>query len=713
VARESADDRDWSDAVKRIALACAAAIAALTASANAQPVPAVGLYWLHAGDPTTGAGVCAPLYQLLFRTDNNTLYYKSGAACTAWTPFSGAGGGTVTGSCATLNALAKWTGLTAIGCSDATDDGTTFSIGSDFKVTEANGVGSAGGLSIADQVFDVRSYGALCNGSHDDTTAIQDAINAADDIANIATNCGGTVQLPTGVCVITSQITFPATNGGGLHQMCSMRITGTTGALNIEAGAAGGTFVLMNVGPGTGGVFNLIGATGNVEIDHITFENTSLSNTAPILYDTLATVSIHDNYFLGAGNGSNSNQDAIWLGGTESTPDNTYQSCFTGFGTNIWGNRFQGVQRAIRMGPDANTVFFHENSIYSNSGTALSGGAAIELVGTSTAGVVGNVIVDNYIEAGNYVYPVKITSYGTGNWITGTTFYDPSSETVAFFRINDSTSAYNYISSSVVSNAYGFVSDNSGGTTNTYTTTAPGFNSELGTPWVFNSTLTAAATSFFDGLVTMTGSASSAIEQLLMTNTGTSGVRIIQQADNGTYTNTLETDGVGDFLFIAQGFEKLTATARYYYVGNTQQAQDDGAGNHYFFNASGGETFAVDASGDIVQKNGSTFVELILANGHDWLYGLQLSSSNLSAGCGSGASITGTDRAGTVTFGTGATTCVITFLASWNKNPTCTVTSETAGISVGYALAPTTLSITATSSDSYDYNCKCVGTSCD
>jgi len=57
--------------------------------------PSLGLYWLADVDPTIGAGVPGPLNQLLFRTDTNQLYYKSGSADTDWTPF---GMGTFAGS---------------------------------------------------------------------------------------------------------------------------------------------------------------------------------------------------------------------------------------------------------------------------------------------------------------------------------------------------------------------------------------------------------------------------------------------------------------------------------------------------------------------------------------------------------------------------------------------------------------------------------------
>lgn len=68
------------------------------------PEPAVGLYWYASFDPTTGAGMAAPLNQLLVRTDTPSLYYKSGTANTAWTRIgtgTGGGGGVTSITCST------------------------------------------------------------------------------------------------------------------------------------------------------------------------------------------------------------------------------------------------------------------------------------------------------------------------------------------------------------------------------------------------------------------------------------------------------------------------------------------------------------------------------------------------------------------------------------------------------------------------------------
>lgn len=113
------------------------AFATVAPAAPTSPNPAVGLYWAISGDPTIGAGVCAPLWQLLFRVDTNVLYYKSGAACTAWTPFGGGGGGgTVTGT-GTPNTVTKWITSTEIGNANPTDNGASFAISEQFALSSS------------------------------------------------------------------------------------------------------------------------------------------------------------------------------------------------------------------------------------------------------------------------------------------------------------------------------------------------------------------------------------------------------------------------------------------------------------------------------------------------------------------------------------------------------------------------------------------------
>ena len=100
--------------MKRIIALIAAMSGAVLASPSGGPQPAVGLYWYFTGDPTSAPGICAPQYQLGFRTDTNTSYVKTGASCTAWSVFGTSGGGTLTGT-GTSPDLSVWTGPTVLG----------------------------------------------------------------------------------------------------------------------------------------------------------------------------------------------------------------------------------------------------------------------------------------------------------------------------------------------------------------------------------------------------------------------------------------------------------------------------------------------------------------------------------------------------------------------------------------------------------------------
>lgn len=57
------------------------------------PYPNVGIDWFLDRDPTVPPGQAAPLEQFLIRTDEPSLYYKSGPGDTDWTAIGAGGGG--------------------------------------------------------------------------------------------------------------------------------------------------------------------------------------------------------------------------------------------------------------------------------------------------------------------------------------------------------------------------------------------------------------------------------------------------------------------------------------------------------------------------------------------------------------------------------------------------------------------------------------------
>lgn len=78
--------------------------------------------------------------------------------------------------------------------------------------------------------------------------------------------------------------------------------------------------------------------------------------------------------------------------------------------------------------------------------------------------------------------------------------------------------------------------------------------------------------------------------------------------------------------------------------------------------------------------------------------------------CGTTPAITGTDMAGTVTMGTTATGCVITFNAAFSAAPVCTVTwIATPLASQSYTTSTTAITLTQTSASNNVVKYICIG----
>jgi hypothetical protein len=301
------------------------------------------------------------------------------------------------------------------------DDLKTTSVTAHQPATVINGVVSQmpigdtlavnGGLSNANTIFDIRQYGALCNGVADDSSSINQAIIAA---ANAG---GGIVQFPSATCVANSQITIPVTLQGGPDPCIQnqIRLRGTQ-AWNSYAGVFtpnGGTILVLGSNPVTCGQICTLG-TGMLEVDHIMFEVTNTAITAPMFYQTLTRTHIHDNAFYGAS--GMVQQIAIMMGGTNTGAANcTASDPSGGYGTVIDNNFFNYVQQALVTRAFAAGYWFTHNTIWANS--AYSTGAPIEIDGPQGTGAT---IESNRIEMPGYAYAIDFGA-ASGNSVIGNT----------------------------------------------------------------------------------------------------------------------------------------------------------------------------------------------------------------------------------------------------------------------------------------------------
>jgi len=306
----------------------------------------------------------------------------------------------------------------------------------------------------------VLEFGAKCDGTTDDTAAVQAALQELFP-------WGGEVRFPPGICLILGQIVLPNDGAAQNPRQPPIRFVGAGGQFDGRGGIfppQGGSVLDLRFGAGpkiaTYGL-GLFEATG------LTFADYGF-DSAPFLYTTNTTLYIHGSGFWGTQIAFLANNDAIILGGTSAGNEGTNHpnAPFQGYGTVIRDNFFQKIRRAAYGRVYANSIVFTENTIWKSCGTNLAGGAAIELHGDpddSTPQVnVGWWVAGNLIEVGNYDYGIKATESQRNTFI-GNSFYDPSAKTVAYYRF-EPTSGLNYVVAGYHDDSKPFVSDAATGT---------------------------------------------------------------------------------------------------------------------------------------------------------------------------------------------------------------------------------------------------------
>jgi hypothetical protein len=290
----------------------------------------------------------------------------------------------------------------------------------------------------SDGVVSVRDFGAVGNGITDDTASVQAAI---DSLAET----GGIVFFPVGKYLINGQIVLP--NDG--------EPTDTRQKPYVFSGV--GAFYDSRKGIPTGGTILDLRFNGPkiatyglelLEASGITFASFGANDTS-FIYTTNTTLHIHDCGFYGTAPHHTADNDAIILGGTDASAvgTNDTNAPFQGYGTVIRDNYFARIRRMVYGRVFANAVVVTGNTVWSNSGTNLPDGAAIELDGDpddTTPQVNGGwYVAGNLIEMTHYPYGIKCRDSQRNAFIANN-FYDPGPVTIAFHHFMP-TGTLNYV----------------------------------------------------------------------------------------------------------------------------------------------------------------------------------------------------------------------------------------------------------------------------
>lgn len=336
--------------------------------------------------------------------------------------------------------------ISTTGALNLNPTGQPVTVNGDFSVT-----GTC--IGCGSQVYNVKAYGAVGDGTTDDSTAVIAAIAAT------STAGGGVVYFPKGTYRIDSQIVLP-NNGGTPPTQKALRFTGDGALFSGQGGAPNGGSILdlrSTTGPAKIDTRGL----GLLEIDRLTLED-STDGTNAFIQTTNTTLHINHAAFYGKTSGVTAAQDAIVLGSTTTTLDGSSTAAFQGYGTVIDTNYFGRIRRGVYARTYANGVVIINNTWWNSCG----GVAAIESDGLNDNNG-GLYIGGNLIEESNYTYAMKFTKTNTSS-IIGNNLYDTTATTTAHYRF-EAGAIYNTVIAGFHSDATpAYTEDAAAADTNTF-----------------------------------------------------------------------------------------------------------------------------------------------------------------------------------------------------------------------------------------------------
>jgi hypothetical protein len=303
-------------------------------------------------------------------------------------------------------------------------------------------------------IFNVMDYGAVGNGSTDDTSSVQSAITAA------AAAGGGIVYFPTNhQFLITSTLNLPVTATQTSFYPGSPPIFRSVPLYFMGGGADRnnrgdqtlfGSLIYWN--PPTAGTTFVQGlGSGTFELSHLEVRDTS-ANSNLFFYMTNTVFHIHDAAFsgntsFGNGAGTGAQTDLLQTGGSAATTANgSTNAWYQGYGSTVKDITLRSMRRVATMYGSTNQLVFENVEISNTCGTGRSGDSPYFFDGASA-----NVIRNCTIELGGassgalqpvgWQYGIQFTNGSSNNEVDGTGFWDAVSVTAAM--LFDSTSLGN------------------------------------------------------------------------------------------------------------------------------------------------------------------------------------------------------------------------------------------------------------------------------
>lgn len=385
---------------------------------------------------------------------------------------------------------------------------------------------------------------------------------------------GGTILLAPRAHTFASQWAIP-NDGANPPNQKSLQIKGSGASHHGSGGSpSGGTIVDFTAATGPAKIDSR--GHGLLCIEHITFRDTS-GGTNPFIQVTNTTLQVESCEFFGSKDRTACDQDAIVLGGGTRNTDNTDTGKYDGYGSSIVDCFFDHIRRCVWFRPGANNVIVRDNTIWNHCGAPDATYGAIDLLGSNTGSIVGNLIEGNTIEVTGYPTGIRVGPYARVNAIVHNGFYDPTATTVQAIYFDDNA-PYNFVIAGYSDDSFPHVVEHANIVDkNTFLTAHQTQTSTWGQPWRFANNLTVKQLVQFDsntdatiqsqgtGKVRIKGGTSGSADVIIQTrNAGGTLVDRFRVKANGsvqlvdTSGNTiLEVTAAG-----ALGFFGATATAK-------------------------------------------------------------------------------------------------------------------------------------------------------